>query len=71
MTVDDRATPPKGLTREEAIDILAKALRDKMEHMDPDFGPEWDNMTDDDKHYYEMCIHSIIAHKEAMTVLSR
>lgn len=51
--------PPEG-----KIDKLARALFDKMEHLDPseegDAG--WDGLNEHEKDFYRTCVETILAH---------
>lgn len=50
--------------REEALNLLAKRLHWKMEHLDPSENSCWDALGDRDRAFYHLCIEAIFNERE-------
>jgi hypothetical protein len=55
--------------KNEAIDILAKALRDTMDHLDPSDEPIWENLDEDTRWFYRKCIKDLCLHRDPLRAL--
>jgi hypothetical protein len=59
--MDSSPTPrDRPLSTEEATWELAKRLHWKMEHLDPSDGPAWDDLRDEERDFYRLCIRAIL-----------
>ncbi len=50
----------KESTRDAALRRLAKRLHEKMEHLDPDDGAEWDDLTPLERDYYYFSLKAVL-----------
>jgi len=56
---------PDDVTGLSAVEELARALHDKMEHLDPsDEGSNWDSLSDAEKQFYRSCVVRLSLERE-------
>ena len=54
----------KSIARDDAIEILAKELYWKMEHLYPTEDGGWSDLEDDDREVYRQCVKSLLVHPQ-------
>jgi hypothetical protein len=53
------------LPRDEAIEILARELQWKTEHLDPS-GDEWENLSDRQQEFYRQLVRWLLLHRDVL-----
>ena len=46
-------------TESRAVELAAKRLHAKMEHLDP-CGDEWEQLSDSDREFYRLCVRDLV-----------
>jgi hypothetical protein len=56
------------MERDEAIEILARSLRDLLERFDPTEEPEWHELSDHQREIYRATVRGLLVKKAALQV---
>ena len=54
----------------EALEMLAKKLHSKMEHLDPTGKPTWADLDEFDREFYRSCVEAVIDDRNLLNLAS-
>jgi hypothetical protein len=54
------------MSREDAIELLARKLYDKMEHLSPIDGGDWESLSVHQQEFHRLCVEELLMDEELL-----
>ena len=64
----DRQAGVETTTPEEALELLARRLHWKMEHLDPTEDADWEELTDHQKNFYRASVRALLCDRHLLLI---